>query len=72
MQDKALELYVKATNSLDHYFRGERGQGAVEYVGIVLAVAVLIAAVILVFGANQDLGNALIAKITEAINQLHP
>jgi hypothetical protein len=48
----------------------ERGQGTVEYVGVVLLVAVLIAGVVTAAGGLQDtdIANAVVRKIKGAIN----
>jgi hypothetical protein len=61
----ALELYVKATTGLQHLIRSQRGQGTVEYVGIVFIVAA-IAVAILTFFKDAD-GDSIGQKILEAI-----
>lgn len=50
----------------------ERGQGTVEYVGLVLLVAVLIAGVIKASGGFKDTGIAtsIVKKLKEAIDSV--
>jgi hypothetical protein len=49
---------------------GERGQGTVEYVGLILLMAGVLAAVV-AFGRNgidgKEIGSAIVDKVTEAI-----
>jgi hypothetical protein len=51
-------------------FAGERGQGTVEYVGLVLLVAVLIAGVVKASGSFSDTGiaEAVVKKLKAAID----
>src|SRR3954471_21351805 len=51
-------------------FGGERGQGTVEYVGLVLLVAVLIAGVVKASGSFSDTGiaEAVVKKLKAAID----
>ena len=63
MQDKALELYVKASNAL----RSERGQGTIEYVGIVIAICAI---VVLVIGAASGLGTQIVNAFQNAIQSV--
>jgi hypothetical protein len=49
---------------------GERGQGTVEYVGLILLLAGVLAAVV-AFGAKfngKELGEAIVGKLKEAID----
>ncbi len=52
--------------------KDERGQGSVEYVGIVLVVAAILAAVIFVIGTNDYLGigDAIANAVRRAIESL--
>lgn len=47
--------------------RDDRGQGSVEYVGIILAVVVIVA---VVAGAKTEIGNAIKTQLINAINTL--
>lgn len=49
--------------------RDDRGQGSVEYVGIILVVAALIAALILT-AATTNIDETIIQKIEEAVANL--
>ncbi|GAA2464244.1 hypothetical protein [Streptomyces lavendulocolor] len=46
--------------------RGDRGQGAVEYVGIIILVGVIIAAVV-GSGAGAAIANGLVTQITKIV-----
>ncbi|ORT61113.1 hypothetical protein [Streptomyces sp. CB03238] len=46
--------------------RGDRGQGAVEYVGIIILVGVIIAAVV-GSGAGAAIANGLVTQITNIV-----
>jgi hypothetical protein len=48
ISDKALELYVRATNELDK----KDGQGALEYIGMVIGLAIMVALGFKIAGAN--------------------
>jgi hypothetical protein len=63
------ELLGGAHARLAHGLAGERGQGTVEYVGLVLLVAVLIAGVVKASGAFSDTGiaDAVVDKLKGAI-----
>jgi Flp pilus assembly pilin Flp len=52
--------------------RGERGQGTVEYVGLVLLVAVLIAGVVKASNGFSDTGiaDSVVKKLKKAIDDL--
>jgi hypothetical protein len=54
---------------LGRILAGERGQGTVEYVGLVLLVAVLIAGVVKASGGFSDTGiaDAVVRKLKNAI-----
>ena len=70
--NKALELYVKATTGLQQLNRSERGQGTIEYVGILFIVAAICAAVLtFVKGADgTPIGQAVIDAVVKAIQDL--
>ncbi len=60
------------SGAVDRMGRDDRGQGSVEYVGIVLVVAALIMAVIGVMGSQGgEIGNAIVSKVSEAIDSIH-
>jgi pilus assembly protein Flp/PilA len=52
------------TTHLKH--RGDRGQGAVEYVGIIILVGVIIAAVV-GSGAGAAIANGLVTQVTRIV-----
>ena len=56
-------------------FRDERGQGTVEYVALILLVALVMAGVVAAMKGfktdqGQELGDVLIAKIKEAVRRV--
>ena len=59
----------RAHAGLIRYLTGDRGQGTVEYVGLVLLVAVLIAGVVKASGGFSDTGiaDAVVRKLKGAI-----
>jgi hypothetical protein len=63
------ELMRAANARLARMLAGERGQGTVEYVGLVLLVAVLIAGVVKASGGFSDTGiaDAVVDKLKGAI-----
>jgi hypothetical protein len=63
------ELLGGAHARLARGLAGERGQGTVEYVGLVLLVAVLIAGVVKASGGFSDTGiaDAVVKKLKAAI-----
>jgi len=63
------ELLGGAHARLVRLLAGERGQGTVEYVGLVLLVAVLIAGVVKASGGFSDTGiaDAVVKKLKAAI-----
>jgi Flp pilus assembly pilin Flp len=64
------ELLGRGHAALTRMLEGERGQGTVEYVGLVLLVAVLIAGVVKASNGFADTGiaDAVVKKIKGAIN----
>ena len=55
--------------------RGERGQGTVEYVALILLVALVMAGVVAAMKGfrsddGKELGDAIIAKIKEAVRRV--
>jgi Flp pilus assembly pilin Flp len=63
------ELMGRGHAALSRLIAGERGQGTVEYVGLVLLVAVLIAGVVKASGGFSDTGiaDAVVKKLKGAI-----
>ena len=66
-----LRLYVTASNAL----REPRGQGTVEYVALILLVALIMAGVVAAmkgFKTDQgkDLGEAILTKIRDAVQKV--
>jgi len=64
--EKVIELYVKASDRLARRAKGERGQGVIEYVGIVVVVAIIIAAVILA-ADSFEVGDMIMSAIQSII-----
>jgi hypothetical protein len=64
------ELMGRAHVALARALRERRGQGTVEYVGLVLLVAVLIAGVVKASGSFKDTGIAseIVKKLKHAID----
>lgn len=50
--------------------RSEKGQGAVEYAGMVLLVALVIAAAITLLSGDNFIGTAVKGKVSEAFGKL--
>jgi Flp pilus assembly pilin Flp len=63
------ELLGRGHAGMARLLAGERGQGTVEYVGLVLLMAVLIAGVVKASGGFSDTGiaDAIVKKIKGAI-----
>lgn len=74
---KIAEKTVAAQVAITGYVAGvfdrmrsdERGQGSVEYVGIIIVVAIILVAVIAAV-KSTDLGTKLVTKITDAIDTI--
>jgi hypothetical protein len=64
------ELMGRGHAGVSRLVAGDRGQGTVEYVGLVLLVAVLIAGVVKASGGFSDTGiaDAVVKKIKGAIS----
>ena len=62
-------LHVTVANALTTLRRGERGQGTVEYVALILLLALVFAAVVK-FGAGKDfdIGKTIVDKLKSAID----
>lgn len=60
------------TGAFDRMRRDDRGQGSVEYVGIILVVAaILIAVLAFVRNGNGDaIGTVILQKVQDAINSI--
>ncbi|HOC13782.1 MAG TPA: hypothetical protein PLL50_09825 [Propionicimonas sp.] len=68
----AIEIYAKTTARLQQVLRSERGQGTIEYVGILFIVAAIVAAILtFVKGADgSTLGQQLLDAIGKAITDV--
>ncbi|GAB2451721.1 hypothetical protein [Xylanimonas ulmi] len=62
----AMTAYV--VGAIDRIRSDERGQGSVEYVGIIVVVAAIL---VIIIGAASGIGETLVDKITEQIDLLH-
>jgi Flp pilus assembly pilin Flp len=62
-------LHVTVANALTTLRRSERGQGTVEYVALILLLALVFAAVVK-FGAGKDfdIGKTIVDKLKSAID----
>ncbi|MBO3723780.1 hypothetical protein J5X07_01820 [Actinomyces bowdenii] len=65
--NKMLALQVRTKMAFEQMKNSERGQTAVEYAGIAFLVALIALALI---GANSEIGDAVKAKIIEAIDKI--
>ncbi|HWV86086.1 MAG TPA: hypothetical protein VNZ62_11630 [Capillimicrobium sp.] len=63
--------WMGGAHALAVRLRGERGQGTVEYVGLILLIAGLLAAVV-VAGApmGKDIGKKIVAELEAAIDSV--
>ena len=62
-------IHLAAVDALAHLRRDERGQGTVEYVALILLLALVFAAVVK-FGAGKDfdIGKTIVNKLKDAID----
>lgn len=56
--------------AFDRLERDDRGQGSVEYVGIILVVVALVGAIILIAKSDTSVGNAIMSKISSAVSSI--
>jgi hypothetical protein len=66
MNSKLIELYATLVATLTA--RDEKGQGTLEYVGIVVVAGILVAAVVDALGNGGEITKAIKDEITEIIN----
>lgn len=67
MNTKLIELYATLVATLTAG-RDEKGQGTLEYVGIVVVAGILVAAVVDALGNGGEITAAIKNEITEIIN----
>lgn len=67
MNSKLIELYATLVATLTTG-RDEKGQGTLEYVGIVVVAGILVAAVVDALGNGGEITTAIKNEITEIIN----
>jgi Flp pilus assembly pilin Flp len=60
-------LKFHTARTMDRFQDDERGQGSVEYIGIILVVVAIVGAVI---AGATPIGTAIITKLTAAVNKL--
>jgi hypothetical protein len=78
MQDLAVRVHVlgaAAARRLEPLLRSERGQGTVEYVGLILLVALLMVGMVAAMKGFQgkqglELAETIVDKIRAAVNQV--
>ena len=72
IQQKAIGAQIAMTAFVAGVIEGaredERGQGSVEYVGIVLVVVAIIAAIIAL--SFTGIGQAIVTRLTDAVNSI--
>lgn len=66
---------AQAGSGARRHLRGERGQGTVEYVALVLLVALVMFGVVTAmktykFGEGQELGDLIVKKIKDAVSKV--
>jgi Flp pilus assembly pilin Flp len=66
---------ARLRTAADARLRAERGQGTVEYVALILLVALVMAGVVAALkgfktGQGKDLGDAIIGKIKDAVGKV--
>jgi hypothetical protein len=66
MNSKLIEMYATLVAALSS--RDEKGQGTLEYVGIVVVAGILVAAVVDALGNGGEITTAIKNEITEIIN----
>ena len=75
MTRRAVAAQIAVTGMIlgafDRLKNDDSGQGSVEYVGIILVVVAIILTVIGLASTNTTIGQAIIDKITAAINSIH-
>jgi Flp pilus assembly pilin Flp len=71
LHQKAIDAHTmlrfRTARVMNRFYDDERGQGSVEYIGIILVVVAIVGAVIA--GAGP-IGQAIITKLTAAVNKL--
>ena len=65
MSQRLLALYVTATTRVRGSVASDKGQGTLEYVGIVVVAALLVAAVVAAIGNGDTIRTAIQTKISE-------
>jgi Flp pilus assembly pilin Flp len=70
-----MEIRAAAMHKLLNRLLGERGQGTVEYVGLILLVSMLMVALVAAMKSfhtseGQDLAGLIVTKIKSAVNAL--
>ncbi|MCF6139557.1 hypothetical protein [Pseudalkalibacillus berkeleyi] len=66
-----MNMYVKMTSALNKYVKNERGAQALEWVALGLVVLAVMAAVATaVKGNGGAIGDAIVSKIAELINNM--
>ena len=67
--------FLRRTRGIVAALEGERGQGTVEYVALILLVALVFAGVVAAMkgfksSSGKDLGDAIVQKIEDAVEQV--
>lgn len=56
--------------AFDRLKSDDRGQGSVEYVGIILVVVAIVGAIIAIANSNTSIGDAIMDRISSAISSI--
>ncbi|MBA8811692.1 hypothetical protein [Promicromonospora sukumoe] len=71
LHQKAIDAHTmlrfRTARAMDRFIDEERGQGSVEYIGIILVVVAIVTAVI---AGATPIGTAIITKLTAAVNKI--
>ncbi|WP_380164477.1 hypothetical protein [Jannaschia sp. R86511] len=60
---------VRFQSAMNSRLRGDAGQGALEYIGILIIIGIVVAAVLVVFGEQQgNINTAITTAISDFLN----
>lgn len=67
---KLTELYTKCSIKLNGMVRNERGSQTLEWIGIAAVIVILVGVISQAFSKDTEIGNAVVTKIKEMIEQI--